>query len=207
MSDSILKDVGNYYTGKIVEHGATPRGVDWNSVESQEVRFAQLLKIVNQATPFSLLDYGCGYGALIGYMLKQSLPEFQYCGLDISNEMLDAARRLYFKAANVEFIEQLSDSRKFDYVVASGIFNVRLGHADDTWKSYIHSEIERLANLASRGFAFNCLTSYSDVEYMRADLYYANPCELFDHCKRKYSRNVALLHDYNLYEFTIHVRF
>ena len=44
-------------------------------------------------------------------------------------------------------------------------------------------------------------------ERMRPDLYYADPCRLFDHCKRRYSRHVALLHDYGLYEFTILVRY
>jgi len=57
-----------------------------------------------------------------------------------------------------------------------------------------------------KGFSFNCLTSYSDDDKMKDYLYYANPMELFDLCKRKYSRNVALLHDYDLYEFTILVR-
>jgi len=41
---------------------------------------------------------------------------------------------------------------------------------------------------------------------MREDLYYADPCFIFDYCKRNFSRNVALLHDYELYEFTIIVR-
>jgi hypothetical protein len=41
---------------------------------------------------------------------------------------------------------------------------------------------------------------------MRPDLYYGDPCALFDHCKRRYARNVAVLHDYGLYEFTILVR-
>ena len=41
---------------------------------------------------------------------------------------------------------------------------------------------------------------------MRPDLYYADPCRLFDLCKRRYAKNVALLHDYGLYEFTILVR-
>ena len=50
------------------------------------------------------------------------------------------------------------------------------------------------------------LTSYSDPDRMRPDLYYGDPCRLFDHCKRRYSRHVALLHDYGLYEFTILVR-
>ena len=57
-----------------------------------------------------------------------------------------------------------------------------------------------------RGFAFNLLTSYSDVDRRRPDLYYADPLAYFDHCKRTFSRNVALLHDYGEWEFTILVR-
>jgi hypothetical protein len=56
------------------------------------------------------------------------------------------------------------------------------------------------------GFAFNVLTKYSDVEFMRKELYYADPCFLFDYCKRAFSKNVALLHDYNQYDFTLIVR-
>ncbi|MBC7939785.1 MAG: class I SAM-dependent methyltransferase, partial [Chitinophagaceae bacterium] len=36
--------------------------------------------------------------------------------------------------------------------------------------------------------------------------YYPDPLDLFDVCKRRFSRNVALLHDYGLYAFTILVR-
>ena len=48
--------------------------------------------------------------------------------------------------------------------------------------------IDRLAALSTRGFAFNMLTSYSDPEYMRDDLYYGDPRFFFDHCKRRHSR-------------------
>jgi hypothetical protein len=41
---------------------------------------------------------------------------------------------------------------------------------------------------------------------MRSDLHYADPGRLFDYCKRRFARNVALLHDYGLYEFTLLVR-
>ena len=50
------------------------------------------------------------------------------------------------------------------------------------------------------------LSTYSDVERRRADLYYADPHMVFDYCKRTFSPAVALLHDYPLYEFTILVR-
>ena len=50
------------------------------------------------------------------------------------------------------------------------------------------------------------LTKYSDKEYMRDNLYYADPLFIFDYCKRNFSKQVALLHDYGLYEFTILVK-
>jgi len=42
---------------------------------------------------------------------------------------------------------------------------------------------------------------------MRPDLYYADPRLYFDYCKRNFSRHVALLHDYGLWEFTVIVRY
>jgi hypothetical protein len=41
---------------------------------------------------------------------------------------------------------------------------------------------------------------------MRPDLFYADPAEVFEYCRKRYSRSVALLHDYPLYEFCILVR-
>jgi hypothetical protein len=57
-----------------------------------------------------------------------------------------------------------------------------------------------------RGFAFNCLTYYSDPPKRKDYLYYGDPRFFFDLCQRRYSRNVALRHDYGLFEFTILVR-
>ncbi len=57
-----------------------------------------------------------------------------------------------------------------------------------------------------KAFLFNMLTKYSEKEYMRDNLYYADPLFIFDYCKRNFSKQVALLHDYGLYEFTILVK-
>ena len=62
-----LDQVKSYFGKRMEEYGASPRGVDWNSDESQNTRFDQLLKIV-ETPSFSILDYGCGYGALADYM-------------------------------------------------------------------------------------------------------------------------------------------
>ena len=62
------------------------------------------------------------------------------------------------------------------------------------------------ARYANEGFAFNCLTMYSDEDRMKDYLYYADPLFLFDFCKKHFSKNVSLLHDYDIYDFTILVR-
>lgn len=201
---AILDDVAKYYTGKLEEHGATPQGVDWNSPESQELRFAQLCKIIDK-DEFSLNDLGCGYGALFGY-LQDRHKVFSYYGADVSEEMAKAAEENFKGASNAHF--HVSDTLPAisDYSIASGIFNVCLGHDKDSWGEYILKTLRHLHQSSARGFAFNCLTAYSDADKMRDDLYYADPLHLFDYCKKNFAKDVALLHDYGLYEFTILVR-
>jgi SAM-dependent methyltransferase len=203
--ESILSEVADYYSAKLAEHGETARGVDWNGRESQVLRFEQLTKIIQQPVGFSLNDLGCGYGALLDYLGARH-AEFAYAGCDVSKDMVDAARARHRSAAHAEFAVASVPPKTADYGVASGIFNVRMGCDDAEWFKYIEATLEVLDRTSRRGFAFNCLTTYSDPDRMSGHLYYANPGILFDLCMRRYSRNTALLHDYGLYEFTILVR-
>ncbi len=200
----IKKKVAEYYTKKILHYGATSQGVDWNSQESQTIRFEQLCKILplDVTEKFSILDYGCGYGALKEF-LSRKYTLFAYTGFDISLEMINEAKKLYPYSSFVNDETMLSPH---DYVIASGLFNVKLSIEVLSWHNYIVDTLEKMNALACKGFAFNMLTSYSDIELMKDYLYYANPCIYFDHCKKHFSRNVALLHDYHLYEFTILIR-
>ena len=196
--ERIIGDVGAYYTGKVLEHGTTARGVDWSTETSQRLRFEQLLRVCSSDAS-SLVDFGCGYGALI----EQLPPGVTYQGFDISAEMIARARVLH---PEITLTTDRASLVPADFAVASGIFNVRLEHGDEDWRAYILSAIDELATLGTRGFAFNMLTSYSDADRMRPDLYYGDPCFFFHHCKTVHSKQVALLHDYGLYEFTILVR-
>jgi SAM-dependent methyltransferase len=201
----LLESVGLYYGTKLAEHGPTARGVDWNDEASQALRFSRVVKVCDLGEPFTIDDYGCGYGALADYLDGLGCS-FRYTGFDISAPMVEQARELYGAPDHVRFVEREDELDPADYTVASGIFNVKLDAAEDAWKAHVLATLDRLDALSTRGFSFNMLTSYSDPERMRPDLHYANPAEIFDHCKRRYSRWVALLHDYGLYEFTILVR-
>jgi SAM-dependent methyltransferase len=202
----IEDQIGEYYTDKLEEHGSTHWGVDWNSTESQFLRFEQLLRLhENPQAAFSINDYGCGYGALITYLAGRGY-RFKYTGFDIAPSMIEAARSSYADHSNSAFVTDAAELTPADYTVASGIFNVRLDNTDEDWLSYLLDTANRMWEISQRGMAFNCLTSYSDAGYMRDYLYYASPTYLFDYCKTHFSKQVALLHDYGLYEFTILVR-
>lgn len=201
----LLTEVAEYYTTKLAEHGETPRGVDWNGEEGQTLRFEQLCKIIDTANNFSINDLGCGYGALYDFLSIKN-ERFSYSGVDVSDSMIRAAEQRYKEQPQARFVLSSEPDQIADFGVASGIFNVRMGRSDDEWRSYLEATLDVLDRTSRVGFAFNCLTSYSDKDKMRDYLYYADPCVLFDLCKRRYSRNVALFHDYGLYEFTILVR-
>jgi len=201
----ILQGVERYYSGKIETHGPTARGVDWNSPESQSLRFVQLLRLIDLSQPFTINDYGCGYGALADHLHHLDCA-FRYRGFDISPKMIARAMELHPMMNQVAFVNKEAGLTPVDYTVASGIFNVKLQTSATEWEKYLLHTLNTIDGLSGKGFAFNVLTKYSDAEFMRPDLYYGDPSFLFDYCKRTFSRFVSLIHDYPLYEFTILVR-
>ena len=115
--------------------------------------------------------------------------------------MISEAIKLYHdnKKAMFKKIGSLEEVEPADYLIASGIYNVKFDYTEAQWLSYILYALEVMNQKAIKGFAFNMLTRYSDKEYTRSDLYYADPLFIFDFCKRNFSKHVALLHDYGLY--------
>ena len=205
MDRRIVQRVAQYYAEKLARHGTTPRGVDWNGAESQQLRFVQLCKLLPSDAGFSLNDIGCGYGALYDHLIDRGY-DVRYRGYDVSKPMVEAARRMPRRKSRASFVTARTALPKSDYSVASGLFNVRLDVSETRWLKHVDAIIDLLHRTSRRGFAFNCLTSYSDAERKRADLYYGDPRRFFDRCMKRYSRHVAVLHDYGLYEFTLLVR-
>ena len=198
----LLQEIAQYYHERLRIYGPTPSGVDWNSVESQEVRFQQLARAWNDdPEPFSVLDYGCGYGALAHWLSAGSRP-FRYVGYDIVGDMIKEANDAS-PGAHCTFTTRREQLAKADYVVASGIFNVRLAAAPDAWDALMQETVSWITAHATRAFAFNALSTYSDPSKRRGDLHYADPLIWFDRCKGAQTARVALLHDYPLYEFTL----
>ncbi len=198
----------DFYTKRLENFGGSSQGVGWKNDEAQLIRFEQLLKLIQDKSSFSINDLGCGSGRLYKYMLSTGYSPMFYCGYDILEEMLLSAEKTLLPDPKVKLIkiESSADMEVSDYTVASGVFNVKCEAQEKEWMEHILSTINVMHERSKYGFAFNLLTKYSDTEYMQSYLYYADPLFFFDFCKRNFSKNVALLHDYFQYDFTIIVR-
>src|ERR1700689_10648 len=85
--------VREYYSGTLQRHGPPPLGVGWPNVVSQYLPFVQLLNLCRFGQPFSLNDFGCGYGALLEFLaMRHGDGAVTYRGIDISPAMVGAAR-------------------------------------------------------------------------------------------------------------------
>ena len=156
----------------------------------------------------AIVDYGCGYGALAAYLRGRGhqgpVPRLRRQRRD------DRRPRRAHVARSAT-----AGSRRSRDELHRGRLRGRQRHlqrqaadaGDAEWRRRTCARPSPIWRaLGARGFGFNALTLYSDADKRRPDLYYADPLELFDHCKRTYSRFVTLLHDYPLYEFTLLVR-
>ncbi len=200
-----LQIIEQYFLGYFQKFGPSPEGLNWNSAEAQIKRFEQLCKVVDFSYPFSILDYGCGFGSLFDF-LKNNGQDFTYIGYDIVEAMISKGEELHMSDSNCRFLNNLAEISHLDYVVESGVFNVKQENDESSWTEYIIKSLKKMFDIANKGVACNFLTKYSDIEYMKPHLYYADPLFLFDYCKKNFSKNVALLHDYDLYDFTIIIR-
>jgi SAM-dependent methyltransferase len=205
--DETQKKLSRYFSDKLDQFGATPRGVDYNGPEAQALRFEQLVKVIDPSRRFTVIDYGSGYGAMFDFLHARGW-DFEYYGIDLIEKMVLAGREAHKDHPNAHFTVNENEVPVANYLLAGAIFNIKLDETYAAWQGFVVRTLSRMNELCSKGFSFNMLTKYSDSDRMtrRPDLFFGDPLFYFDFCKRNFSRDVALLHDYGLYDFTILVR-
>ena len=195
-----VNKISNYYTNKIIKNKNSSLGVDWKNRKSQYLRFLYLSKVIKKNN-FSLIDFGCGDGEIVKYLNKNKIKVKSYYGYDISEEMIKVAKKKYI-SNNIKFFNTAKFKKKSDYIISSGLFNVKLSNPNKSWLKYILKNIDKMDKYSKKGFAFNILSAFSHPKKRSDRLYYADPAKLFNYVKQ-INNNVTLYHDYHLYEFTI----
>ena len=204
--DDTLNKISSLYSENLSKHGEQSQAVGWPTSDSQELRFQKLTnQLVADEADFSVNDYGCGYGAHLDYLIQKQYSVSTYNGYDLSEEMLIKSKdRLKGFGGDLNLINSSRISIPADFTFVSGTFNVRFDSPDEEWKKFIKDALAMISEFSNLGFSFNLLSKYVDWE--EPHLFYGDPCYWFDYCKKNFSRQVSLLHDYPLYEWTILVR-
>jgi SAM-dependent methyltransferase len=176
-----------------------PRVIGYNNKEEQNLLFGILSQIGVIPSQESILDIGCGVGDYYEYVNQNIDVPTKYLGIDINPNMISLAKQKY-PDINFETKDLADQTERFDFVVASGLFNLKL--TDDMY-DYVYKSIDKMYELAKGGVAFNMLSNDNNISPIDGLAYY-NPIDIFQYCKEKFNR-VILRHDYLDDDFTIFI--
>ncbi len=194
------KRIVDRHRDSLTRFGRSPAALYWSSREIQEIRFRILCEI-GIAAGDSLLDVGCGFADLKGWIGRWRFP-VAYTGIDLSPEILAAAADEQPDAHLVcgDIFDFEAGSESYDWVVLSGSLNEAL---DDDGR-YARAVIARMFALARRGVAFNLLDARHRAMFSFG-LQRFDPDEMLAYC-RTLSPHCQLHDDYLDNDFTIWMR-
>lgn len=199
MNERDRTDYRRRYCERLVRYHHDPRTLGWDKGKQPE-RFEALTQLLPLDRLSSLLDVGCGFGDLFPFLRARGFRG-AYTGLDFVPELIEVGRAAYPEA---EFLVgdfgDLELERRFDVVLASGIFNARL-QGEDQWE-YLTATLRRMHAACRVAACADFLTSY--VDRPRDDLFYTAPEAVFGFAK-SLTRRVALLHHYMPFEFALYL--
>jgi 2-polyprenyl-3-methyl-5-hydroxy-6-metoxy-1,4-benzoquinol methylase len=192
----ISKKINDYYQSLFDEYGLSPKSVGWGSKKGkQTARFDALCSIGNLSNS-SILDIGCGFGDLYGF-LKYRKFKIKYHGIDINENLISMGKNIYPRAhLECRDFEIKKFNIKFDWVLSSGITS----HAS----TYPHltSIMKEMFKICKKGFAMNFVSD--NVDFKNKNLFYSSPEKIISIVK-SISNRYTIRHDYMPYEFTIYV--
>lgn len=150
------------YEAALRKHGPTVRALKWTNEHSQQERF-RLIAEVGPWDGASVADVGCGLGDLFGF-LREAGHDVRYTGYDLSPRMVATARRRYRdRRARFEVRDVLAQGfgGRFDYVVASGTFNLKVANHD----RFLRRMLAAMYGACRRAIAFNVFHPYEDTRW------------------------------------------
>jgi trans-aconitate methyltransferase len=121
--------------GRTYEAEAIERG--WVNVENEP-----LFRLLDTLEFSSVLEVGCGFGR-VGYAIKRHYPHVTYTGIDVSPDLIEAARkRLPDSELIVADLEAwYAGDRKWDLVISVSV----LGHIRPKYIEWVVSQLRRAA--------------------------------------------------------------
>ncbi|WP_424357081.1 class I SAM-dependent methyltransferase [Methanocella sp. MCL-LM] len=195
MKQSDRDILSNYYGSKLEQFGHDTRSLGWIP-GGRKARFTALSEI-GDLDGCSILDVGCGFGDLYGFLVNKGL-KIDYTGIDIHPQFVEIARKAYPEARF--FAGDFDDGllqEEYDWAFAAGIFTIKISDNE----AFAKGMLQKMLKVSRRGVAADFLLP----TYSEQDAYWRPvPEDMLKFC-RTLSRRVALRCDYMSDEYCVYL--
>lgn len=188
------------------EHGDNYLGQGWTKTkENADIRYRVMLDLIlDSDESVSLLDFGCGTGHLLNFILDHHFDGITYSGLDASSRFIEVARSKYPSVTFYlgDLFSGDFELPQFDYIVMNGLFTYKgplsFNEMVRQWQDLVVAVMAH----ARVGVAFNATSPY--VDWQRDDLFHLPMQLLADVVAGSPCPHFRIRHDYGLYESTVY---
>jgi len=198
LSEAERRRIVASHRDSLAQYGHAPQALYWSSEAAQTERFRALAGVGIRPGD-SLLDVGCGFADLMGWLQQQGCP-VRYTGIDLSPDLLEVAAASHPDAELL--CGELSDftlaDASFDWVVLSGALNDPVDEDGD----YAYATIAGMYRLCRKGIAFNLLDATEGVTFLTLGLQHFDPEVVVAFCRRLIP-HVELVRGYLEGDFTL----
>lgn len=195
------QDTIERYSTRYQKFGYSPQSLGWDKGK-QDIRF-DVLTSQYDFSGKSVLDIGCGFGDINKTLNKKYENNYSYLGVDLVPDLITEARKHYtdnkVNFMTGDFLELVFEE-KFDFIIASGIFNHRLMGANNY--DLIEAAIIKALSMCNDGLAFDFLSD--KVDYQLEHTFHSSPEKILS-IAYKYSRNIMIRNDYMPFEFSLFI--
>jgi len=193
----------------VASRGANPAAV-WmdreGALEKGVRRCEAIFRMIEAQRPFTVLDVGCGLGFAVPFLEERyGSIAGRYLGIDVSEPLVAEARRLWsthrFEVRDIAANPMPGCS--FDYTALNGVLTAKNSLSHEAMENFAYQLLECSWLATGEAMSFNVMSPH--VDWTRDDLFHWPLDRAAAFCVSKLSRNINIIADYGLYEYTVQV--
>ena len=190
------------YSARYKKMGYDVKTLGWGTIEQQRYRFSQTLAMGISFSEKRIVDFGCGFGDFVDFLIEMKIPFGSYIGVDINPDLIQEALKRHSCNTNIEFqvIDLLAPSSDCyplgDIGIMLGLLNLNLGQDVNNY-DYSKEMIGNAFKLVQDDLIVDFISTYRTEEYPEEDfIFYHDPSIVLKYLLA-ISQHILLKHNYS----------
>ncbi len=132
----------------------------------------------------SVLDFGCGLAHMRPFF-KDVFPALNYSGYDVNEKFIEVNKIKYSDDDFIRIGFEDIPNERFDYIISSGVFNLKYHDKYYDNQRYVFSRIEELFSLCNQSLSVDFMTD--KVDYTQDMAFHLNLVEFLSFVQSRLS--------------------